>query len=65
MLSAMLESSAESARRPGDLRISITTENELRYWTKALACSEEQLRGAISSVGPLVFDVRDYLRLKT
>lgn len=50
-----------SAGQPDDLRISITSENELRYWTKALACTEDQLRTAISIVGPMMKAVRKYL----
>ena len=47
--------------QPGDLRISITTEYELRYWTKALGCTEDHLREAISIVGPMLLTVRKYL----
>lgn len=50
-----------TAGQPGDLRIHITSENELRYWTKALNCSEKKLREAIAIVGPMMLDVRKYL----
>lgn len=57
----MPASSFASAGQADDLRISITSENELRYWTKALACTEDQLRAAISIVGPMMKAVRKYL----
>jgi hypothetical protein len=50
-----------TAGQPGDLRIGITSENEIRYWTKALNCSEKELHEAIAIVGPMVLAVRKYL----
>ena len=57
----MPASSFATAGRPDDLRISITTENELHYWTKALATTEGQLHQAIAHVGPMMLEVRKYL----
>lgn len=57
----MPATSFATAGQPDDLRISITTENELHYWTKALSCTEDQLRIAISIVGPMMKAVRKYL----
>jgi hypothetical protein len=50
-----------TASQPGDLRIGITSENDIRYWTKALNCTEKKLYEAIAIVGPLMPAVRKYL----
>jgi hypothetical protein len=47
-----------------DIRINLTQAHEVRYWQTALDCTEEQLRGAVALVGPLVTDVRTHLRSK-
>jgi hypothetical protein len=38
---------------------------ELNYWTRQLGCTEQQLLGAISAVGPQVDSVRLYLSRQT
>lgn len=48
--------------QPGDLRISITTEFEVRYWTRALGCTADNLRAAMFAVGPMMLAVRQRLR---
>ena len=57
----MSASFSTTADQPGDLRISLSTENEVRYWTKALDCTDEQLREAIAAVGPMQLAVRKHL----
>lgn len=56
---------ADTPSDPDDLRISITTSNEVRYWTKALDCNEEQMRAAIAVVGPMLKAVRKHLSSNT
>jgi hypothetical protein len=45
-----------------EVRINIDHAHEVRYWKVALDCTEEQLRKAVATVGPLVTDVRAHLR---
>ncbi|MFJ3465882.1 DUF3606 domain-containing protein [Achromobacter spanius] len=42
-------------------RINVNESHELRYWTKELGVSEEQLRAAVQAVGVSVAAVRDHL----
>jgi hypothetical protein len=44
-----------------DLRISVATDFEVRYWTRALGCTKPQLHAAIAAVGPMLLVVRKYL----
>ena len=39
-------------------RINVNEPHEVTYWTKALGCSEEQLRAAVKSAGVMAADVR-------
>lgn len=41
-----------------DSRINVSQPHEVRYWTKELGCTEEELRDAVSKVGPMVKDVK-------
>lgn len=59
---SLMPGSFDTAGQADDLRISITTAHEVRYWTKTLACTEPQLRAALAAVGPLMKAVRTYLR---
>ena len=43
-------------------RINTTQEHEVRYWTKELGISEEQLRQAVQRVGSSADKVREHLR---
>ena len=45
-----------------DNRISIKQPHEVTYWTHEFNCTEEELAEAIREVGPMVQDVRSYLR---
>ena len=40
--------------------IAVEQEYELRYWTKVLSCSEEELRDAVAAVGISAQKVREY-----
>ena len=40
--------------------IAVEQEHELRYWTKVLSCTEEELRDAVAAVGISAQKVREY-----
>lgn len=42
-------------------RISLTEPHEVRYWTKALGVTEEELRRVVDKVGHMAADVRKAL----
>jgi hypothetical protein len=42
-------------------RINVNEDYELRYWTKTLGVTPEQLRDAVNQVGPSVEKVREHL----
>lgn len=49
-------------RGPADrTRINVHEAHELRYWSKALDVTEEQLRAAVAQVGVMVDAVRIHL----
>ena len=43
-------------------RISLGEEHEVKYWTKELGVSREQLQEAVKSVGNTVQKVREHLK---
>jgi hypothetical protein len=43
-------------------RIDINEDYEVRYWTKELNISPEQLKQAVNQVGPMVENVRKHLK---
>lgn len=45
-------------------RINVNESWEVRYWTKELGCTEEELRAAVTSAGVSVDKVREYLKQK-
>jgi hypothetical protein len=45
-------------------RINVHEDNELRYWAKALAASELEIREAVKAVGPSAEKVRALLESK-
>ena len=48
---------------PGDrLRINLTQDHEVRYWTQKLGVTAEQLREAVGAVGPMTAAVEQYFR---
>ena len=42
------------------LRINVNEDHELRYWTKALGVSEDELKAAVKAVGVMAKDVRKH-----
>ncbi|MBT2337629.1 MULTISPECIES: DUF3606 domain-containing protein [Pseudomonas] len=52
-----------SNRGPQDRnRISTSEAWELKYWTKELGVTEDELKAAVKAVGPLAVDVRTHLK---
>jgi len=50
-------------RGPQDrARINVNEDHELRYWTKELGVSEQQLKEAVKAVGVSVEAVKEHLR---
>lgn len=45
-------------------RINVNQEHEVRYWTKELGCTEEQLKAAVQRAGTQVEKVRESLKGK-
>jgi len=43
-------------------RINVNQEHEVRYWTKALDVTEDELRSAVDAVGPVADKVREYFQ---
>jgi hypothetical protein len=58
---ASLLNAFSTAGSADDLRISVATDFEVRYWTRALGCTAPQLHAAIAAVGPMLLVVRKYL----
>jgi hypothetical protein len=49
-------------RGPADrARINVHESHELKYWTKALGITEEQLKTAVAKAGVMAADVRRHL----
>jgi hypothetical protein len=46
----------------GQLLINLNREEETRQWRIAFDCSDRQLRQAVAAVGPMVANVRRFLR---
>ena len=53
----------KTKRGSGDRsRIALNEEHEMRYWTKELGVSEQELQEAVKSVGNSAEKVREHLR---
>ncbi len=50
--------------KPDRIRINIHEDYEKDYWKKALDVSGQQLAAAVRKVGPMVKDVKKYLKDK-
>jgi len=51
----------KSKKRPLDaFKINVNEEYELRYWSKTLKVSPDELREAVDKVGPQASKVRQY-----
>ena len=57
-----MQDNARNTGRGEDQRIKVGQDFEIRYWTGQLKVSEETLRKAVSAVGPMVKDVRKWLK---
>lgn len=57
----MSDNLKHSAKRD-DQRINPIQDFEIRYWTAQLKVSEEVLRKGIAAVGPMVNDVRRWIK---
>lgn len=42
-------------------RINIAQEHEVQYWSGTLGASRQELLDAVTTVGPIVADVKEYL----
>jgi len=53
----------KNKRGPADRsRIAMSEEHEVRYWTKELGVSEQELQKAVKAVGNSADKVREHLR---
>jgi len=43
------------------MRINVHQAHEIRYWTRELGCTIEELREAVVAVGPFAKHVREYV----
>jgi hypothetical protein len=50
---------------PDNKNISMKEEHEVRYWTKALGVTKEQLQAAVDAVGSSAAKVREHLGTKS
>jgi hypothetical protein len=56
---------ADDKRKTGPAdrsHISISEESEVRYWSQKLGVNRLDLQAAVEKVGPMVDDVRQFLR---
>lgn len=59
----MSENLKHSSKRD-DQRINVIQDFEMRYWTAQLKVSDEILRKGVLAVGPMVNDVRRWIKDK-
>lgn len=57
-----MQDNLKKTGRGDEQRINVGQDFEIRYWTAQLKISEETLRKAVKEVGPMVLDVRKWLR---
>ena len=52
-------------RGPADrTRVNLHEKHEVRYWTRAFGCTEQQLRDAVKRFGTMAADVREAVKRK-
>ena len=51
-----------NTKRQDSERINAIQDHEIQYWSNALGCAPQKLREAITAVGPLVKDVKKWLK---
>lgn len=47
---------------PDSKRINLNEDHEVRYWTRVLGISEQELRAAVGAVGDTAQKVREHLK---
>ena len=52
----------QNRNAPDNLRINLSQEYEIRYWTQKFKVSREDLRKAVEAVGPMASAVEQRLR---
>lgn len=58
LLGGRVADDPRQAENPDDTRIDLDQEQEVRYWSKKFGVTEEEIRQAVKSAGPMVKDVR-------
>lgn len=59
-----MSDSTQNRGEPDRSRISLSQEHEVRYWTKELGVSEQELRNALAVTGSnSATRIREYLRM--
>ena len=53
---------SDDKRKAGRSCICISEEYEVRYWSETLGVSRLELQAAVEKIGPMVEDVRQFLR---
>jgi hypothetical protein len=44
-----------------DVRINIDQDDEVKYWSRKFGVSEEEIRQAVKTAGPMIKDIRQKL----
>ena len=57
-----MSDSSQNRGEPDRSRSNLNQDHELRYWTKTLDVTEEELREAVRAAGSSADKVREYLR---
>ncbi len=57
----MTEDRSKASVAQDRLRISLTQEHEVRYWTKKWGITREELEAAVKAVGPMAAKVAAHL----
>jgi hypothetical protein len=58
----MMSDNLKKSGRGDEQRINLVQDFEIRYWTEQLKISEAVLRTAVAAVGPVVADVKKWLK---
>lgn len=58
LLGGRVTDDPRQAENPDDARIDLDHAHEVSYWSKTFGVTEEEVRQAVKSAGPVVKDVR-------
>jgi hypothetical protein len=58
LLGGRVTDDPSQAANPDDTLIDVDQEQDVRYWSKEFGVTEEEIRQAVQSAGPMVKDVR-------